>query len=184
MFKKLEASNIKGQVQCNKQKLRNLRKSLIDDYPNLEPVIDDIIPQKGTAIYTSNCQSPRCQLLIKEGVVLFFAESNKITGPWIPTLRTVHQYPEMATRAYVDLGAIPFVMKGADIMCPGLTSPGGNLDQDFEEGSYVLIYAEGKEHCLGVGEAAKSRDQIIEDNEDIAFRNLHSLGDGLWMFNA
>lgn len=34
----------------------------------------------------------------------------------------------------VDTGAIKFVMGGANVMCPGLTSPGGKLDEDFEEG--------------------------------------------------
>lgn len=30
----------------------------------------------------------------------------------------------------VDRGAIRFVLAGANIMCPGLTSPGGFLDED------------------------------------------------------
>jgi len=30
----------------------------------------------------------------------------------------------------VDRGAIRFVLAGANIMCPGLTSPGGVLDED------------------------------------------------------
>ena len=30
----------------------------------------------------------------------------------------------------VDRGAIKFVLAGANIMCPGLTSPGGVLDDE------------------------------------------------------
>lgn len=30
----------------------------------------------------------------------------------------------------VDRGAIRFVLAGANIMCPGLTSPGGSLDEE------------------------------------------------------
>lgn len=30
----------------------------------------------------------------------------------------------------VDRGAIKFVLAGANIMCPGLTSPGGALDDE------------------------------------------------------
>lgn len=30
----------------------------------------------------------------------------------------------------VDRGAIKFVLSGANIMCPGLTSPGGSLDEE------------------------------------------------------
>ena len=32
----------------------------------------------------------------------------------------------------VDRGAIKFVFSGANIMCPGLTSPGGILDEEVE----------------------------------------------------
>jgi predicted RNA-binding protein (TIGR00451 family) len=51
----------------------------------------------------------------------------------------------------VDKGAIKFVFKGADIMCPGLTSAGGDLSSDLPEGAPVAILAEGKDHALAVG---------------------------------
>lgn len=60
----------------------------------------------------------------------------------------------------VDTGAIKFVMGGANVMCPGLTSPGGKLDEDFEEGEMVAIMAEGKQHCMAIGQAKMSRDQM------------------------
>ena len=44
-------------------------------------------------------------------------------GPWLPTLRILHQYPEMMKRLRTDKGAIKFVLSGANIMCPGLTHP-------------------------------------------------------------
>lgn len=38
----------------------------------------------------------------------------------------------------VDRGAIKFVLAGANIMCPGLTSPGGVLDEEVEAESPVV----------------------------------------------
>lgn len=38
----------------------------------------------------------------------------------------------------VDIGAIKFVLSGANIMCPGLTSPGGVLDEEVEAGTPVV----------------------------------------------
>ena len=38
----------------------------------------------------------------------------------------------------VDRGAIKFVLSGANIMCPGLTSPGGALDDEVLEESPVV----------------------------------------------
>lgn len=41
----------------------------------------------------------------------------------------------------VDRGAIKFVLAGANIMCPGLTSPGGFLDDEVDaERPVVRIY--------------------------------------------
>lgn len=39
----------------------------------------------------------------------------------------------------VDRGAIPYLMDGANCMCPGLTSPGGRLEADFAAGEFVVI---------------------------------------------
>ena len=38
----------------------------------------------------------------------------------------------------VDRGAIKFVLSGANIMFPGLTSPGGVLDNEVEEETPVV----------------------------------------------
>lgn len=40
----------------------------------------------------------------------------------------------------VDRGAIKFVLAGANIMCPGLTSPGGALDDEVEADTPVVKY--------------------------------------------
>ena len=38
--------------------------------------------------------------------------------------------PNIMKKFQVDRGAIKFVFSGANIMCPGLTSPGGVLDEE------------------------------------------------------
>lgn len=50
----------------------------------------------------------------------------------------------------VDKGAIRFVLSGANIMCPGLTSPGACMTP-VEKGAIVAIMAEGKQHALAIG---------------------------------
>lgn len=51
----------------------------------------------------------------------------------------------------VDKGAINFVLSGANIMCPGLTSKGAKMTPLLKEGQVVTIIAEGKQHALAVG---------------------------------
>jgi PUA domain protein len=38
----------------------------------------------------------------------------------------------------VDRGAIKFILGGANIMCPGLTSAGGKMDSPLEEGDICV----------------------------------------------
>ena len=45
----------------------------------------------------------------------------------IPHLSVIHRFPDHFPRVRVDRGAIRFVLSGAALMVPGLTSPGGRL---------------------------------------------------------
>lgn len=44
----------------------------------------------------------------------------------------MHTDPTIMKKFKVDRGAIKFVLAGANIMCPGLTSKGGDLDEDVD----------------------------------------------------
>lgn len=46
--------------------------------------------------------------------------------------------PNIMKKLQVDRGAIKFVLAGANIMCPGLTSLGGALDEDVEAETPVV----------------------------------------------
>ncbi|KAF8401439.1 hypothetical protein HHK36_012378 [Tetracentron sinense] len=87
-------------------------------------------------------------LVLVNNVPLFF---NVRDGPYMPTLRLLHQYPDIMKKLQVDRGAIKFVLAGANIMCPGLTSPGGALNDEVLEETPVAIMAEGKQHALAIG---------------------------------
>lgn len=75
------------------------------------------------------CPLPRSkdhiQILAANEAFLFFQHYD---GPWYPTLRLLHQYPDLLPKLQVDRGAIRFVLSGANIMCPGLTSPGAKME--------------------------------------------------------
>jgi predicted RNA-binding protein (TIGR00451 family) len=48
--------------------------------------------------------------------------------------------PLILPKVQVDTGAIKFVMSGANVMCPGLTSKGGRLEEDFKAGTIVVRF--------------------------------------------
>jgi len=89
--------------------------------------------------------------------------------------------PDLLPTVQVDRGAIKFVLKGADIMAPGLTSAGGSLGSaPLVVGDYVAVRAEGKEQILAIGRMTMSSDDVRKVNKGTAIENLHFLNDGLW----
>lgn len=116
-------------------------------------------------------------IVTMNGRLLFFQERD---GPYYPHLKLLHMYPDMMSRVQVDKGAIKFVLAGAQIMCPGLTSKGANIPYEMPEKTPVAIYAEGHEHALAVGQLEMSTEQIKKINKGIGVSNVHQLNDGLW----
>lgn len=100
----------------------------------------------------------------------------------IPTLSVIHKYSDVLPAVRVDRGAIKFILGGANIMCPGLTSKGAQLPEapGFEKGQVVAIYAEGKQHALAVGILTMSTEEIKSVNKGIGIELISYLGDGLW----
>ena len=78
-----------------------------------------------------------------------------------------------------DKGAIKHIFSGSNVMAPGLTSPGGRMD-DVEVGEVVAIMAEGKEHAMGMGITFMSSDEIRTENKGIAIELIQFINDGLW----
>jgi len=69
---------------------------------------------------------------------------------------------------------------GANIMCPGLTSPGATIHDEVDEETPVAVYAEGKDHAVAVGYTTMSTGDMVSVNKGIGVENLHYLNDGLW----
>jgi predicted RNA-binding protein (TIGR00451 family) len=85
---------------------------------------------------------------------IVFVETN---GKYFPTLRVIHKcmhylailssfcvshspVPFLLPKVRVDTGAIKFVMGGANVMCPGMTSPGGDLSMCPSNLLILFIY--------------------------------------------
>ncbi|KAK5786487.1 hypothetical protein PVK06_041131 [Gossypium arboreum] len=175
MFKKFSSEDVSSQNQVKASVQRKIRQSIAEEYPGLEPVLDDLLPKKAPLIVVK-CQN-HLNLVLVNSVPLFF---NIRDGPYMPTLRLLHQYPNIMKKFQVDRGAIKFVLAGANIMCPGLTSPGGALDDEVEAETPVAIMAEGKQHALAIGFTKMSAKDIKAINKGIGVDNMHYLNDGLW----
>lgn len=110
--------------------------------------------------------------------------------PIVPHLSIVHKYPQCFERLRIDRGAIRFVMSGATLMVPGLTSPGGRLPnpdedqgygmQDLSAGQVAAIEAEGKENACMIGVLKMGTKEMRETKKGPGIEGGHYLGDGLW----
>eukprot|EP00828_Plagiopyla_frontata_P021193 TRINITY_DN2750_c0_g1_i1.p3 TRINITY_DN2750_c0_g1~~TRINITY_DN2750_c0_g1_i1.p3 ORF type:complete len:129 (-),score=28.98 TRINITY_DN2750_c0_g1_i1:121-507(-) len=100
-------------------------------------------------------------------------------------LHTLHKFPNMLPRFQVDTGAIKFVLSGANIMAPGLTSKGGKLpEQDYPVKTIVSIFVENKENAIAIGITTQKTEDIKQFSKGIAVETVHFLGDALWLLSA
>ena len=103
--------------------------------------------------------------------------------PLIPHLRIVHAFPRCFSRVGIDRGAIRFVLSGATLMAPGLTSAGGRLPEasmELKEGEVVVVEAEGKDEACMIGQLRMGTEDIKEKKKGVVIDSGHYLGDGLW----
>lgn len=78
-------------------------------------------------------------------------------------------------RVVVDMGAIPYVCNGADIMAPGIT----DMDS-FEAGDLVVVRDVTHGKALAIGRALKSKSEIEAVKKGRVVESLHYVGDRLW----
>ncbi|XP_004347907.1 malignant T cell amplified sequence 1 isoform 2 [Capsaspora owczarzaki ATCC 30864] len=178
MFKRFNYKEEVANAQQVKSSVhRAIRQKAVEQFPGLEPYLDEVMPKKDP-IHLLKLRDSHLQLIVVNKEVLFFHDRD---GPYMPTLRLVHKCPSMITHQTVDIGAFPFVMRGVNVMAPGLTSKGGKLTP-APVNTVVAVMGEGKEHAMAIGIMKMSSDQIKSVNKGIAIESVHFLNDGLWAY--
>jgi len=200
MFKKFDpTSDVSTSTQVKASVQRALKSQLLEKHRSItEEMLEELLPKKSPLVQYK--VGPHLMLYCRrieheeksptDEPVLFQHRD----GPILPTLKLVHKYPTMEfTHVTVDKGAIPFLLGGANVMCPGLTNPGGEMPPDgaeqdangfdkpgLEKGAGVVIFAEGKEYAIGVGTMTMSSADVRSINKGIGIELIHYLGDGLY----
>ncbi|KAL0235375.1 hypothetical protein GEMRC1_001957 [Eukaryota sp. GEM-RC1] len=179
MFKKFDPSQVSTSNILKSSLCRAIRTAIVEQFPSSQPHIDLIWPKKAEVVVAKCRTAERSNIFYVDGFPAFFNFRDTKDSPYFPTLRLVHRFPTMLPRMQVDTGAIRFALKGADMMAPGLTSPGGAMD-DVERDQVVAVTAEGKQHALAVGLTKQSTAEIVESSSGVAVEVMHYLGDGLY----
>jgi PUA-domain protein len=93
-----------------------------------------------------------------------------------PTIKGALELEITEKYVVVDMGAVKFVAKGADVMSPGIT----DADSSIQEGNFVIIVDETHRKPLAIGKALISGEKMVEMNEGKAVKAIHYIGDKLW----
>ena len=110
--------------------------------------------------------------LISSKPVLFRLE-NKV----LPTLLFT-EFISRAPKVIVDMGAIPYVCKGATVMAPGIV----RIEGEFGVGDLVLVADMKHGKALALGESLIDSATAQQTKKGPVVKTLHYVSDKIWDF--
>ena len=109
--------------------------------------------------------------LIITGNGITAVKIGEVILPFLDDIPILEKFPYVT----VDMGAVKFVCKGANIMRPGITK-----FSDFESGEIVCIVEESQNKFLAVGKAEMSSKELEDIKKGEVIKNMHYISDIFW----
>jgi PUA-domain protein len=81
-------------------------------------------------------------------------------------------------RVVVDMGAVPYVCNGADVMAPGIV----RVEGEFSKGDIVIIVDEKHGKPLALGEIFYDAENAKNVKQGAVVKNIHFVSDKIWNF--
>ena len=91
--------------------------------------------------------------------------------PFLSEIETLKKFPNVM----VDMGAVKFMCKGANVMRPGIKK-----FTDFEKNDLVCIIEESQHKFLAVGKAMVSSSELEDMEKGEVIKNIHYISDKFW----
>lgn len=114
------------------------------------------------------------RVLIYQNEILFFEKENR----FFPTLHALLKNMVSIPQVTVDMGAIRFVINGADIMRPGVTQ----VDDEVRKDAAVVVVDETHGKPLAVGIATMDAEDMRAATSGKVVLSIHYVNDRLWDF--
>lgn len=132
----------------------------------------------GSKVFSSSdtvdmASGPGFDAVIVDGKVLAFV----VDGVPFLTVRGLLRYGAAKRYVTVDMGAVKFVVNGADVMGPGIV----DADPSIAEGDLVWIRDERNKRPLAVGKALVPAEAMLSKAKGKAVSSTHFVGDKLWL---
>lgn len=143
---------------------KQFAKSDIKSFIEAVPFAKDLMTKKSSVVQEGD-------LLYVDKILISILKDNL----WFPSLKILLKEPTLLPHVVVDKGAIKFVVNGADIMRPGITSA-----QEFAKDDFVCIVDETYSEPLAVGQALFSSSDLLAKDSGKVVKTLHFIGDPYW----
>ena len=124
-------------------------------------------------------KNPKVEVAEADGIKIFIFDAKPLIVSYgrflIPTL-IFEEGLKFLPKIIVDMGAVPHVCNGADVMAPGIVK----LEGEFRKEDLVAVLDEKNRRVIAVGLALKNSRDIAEAKRGKVVKNLHYVGDKLW----
>ncbi len=110
-------------------------------------------------------------IAVNNQVMLFYHE-----GKIAPTLKMLQQNADLLKKITVDMGAVKFVVGGADVMRPGIL----DIEDGIAKDDFVVIIDANNKKPLAVGISQNSTAELRELKSGKVIKNIHYVGDVIW----
>lgn len=131
---------------------------------NLENIIG---PKRNVEV----AESELTRIFLIDGKPLLFKTGETV----LPTLLFT-QVLEKVPKIVVDMGAVPYVCKGADVMAPGIV----RIEGEFGKGDIVVVVDEKHGKLLGLGESLLDSVSARAAKQGAVVKNRHFVSDKIW----
>jgi PUA domain protein len=113
--------------------------------------------------------SSDAQIITGDGIKILKIEDDYL--PFLSETKMLEKFPNVI----VDMGAIKFMCKGANVMRPGIKK-----FTEFEKDQLVCIVEESQHKFLAVGKSMISSAELETMDKGEIVKNLHYISDKFW----
>jgi PUA domain protein len=174
ILSKFPPDRLKKKQTASISAVQKLKHSALHSMPAFESLESVLFPKKKSPVATYNLEDHVVLHAVGDLPVPIFVQLG--SQQVIPHLRLAIDYPGLLRPLYIDDGAVRALLRGADLMAPGIK----RIDELFGENSVVEIQLIDTTVPFAIGIALFWSDGINADTKGIAIQVIHILKDGLW----
>ena len=109
------------------------------------------------------------QIITGKGIKILKVENDYL--PFLSETEMLEKFPSVT----VDMGAVKFMCKGANLMRPGIKE-----FTEFEKDKLVCIVEESQHKFLAIGKSVVSSSELDTMDKGEVIKNIHYISDKFW----